>query len=95
MMILNMRLEGLPEDVVTGLVQNGIASNKSEAIRLMILHYNEHFDIVPLTKTKRMPIDEEKFFYQKMTASTNQEIWNNEADEKMSQWYIKQTRDGK
>lgn len=40
-----MKLEGLPEEIVNELVHKGIASNKSEAIRLVLLHYNEHFGI--------------------------------------------------
>ncbi len=44
-MILNMKLEGLPEEIVNEMVHKGIASNKTEAIRLVILHYNEHFGI--------------------------------------------------
>ncbi|MEW5996242.1 MAG: hypothetical protein AB1657_01460 [Candidatus Micrarchaeota archaeon] len=47
-MLLNLRIEGLPEEIVNALVEQGIASNKSEAIRLMILHYNEHFGIKPI-----------------------------------------------
>lgn len=35
-------------------VRIGIASNKSEAIRIMILHYNEHFGIKPVSKSVEM-----------------------------------------
>ena len=49
-MILNMKLEGLPEEIVNEIVSKGIASNKSEAIRLVILHYNEHFGIKQLNQ---------------------------------------------
>ncbi|NYZ76762.1 hypothetical protein H0O02_00410 [Candidatus Micrarchaeota archaeon] len=54
-MILNLKIEGLPEQIVEELVAKGIASNKSEAIRLMILHYNEHFGI----KSMRQYLDDE------------------------------------
>lgn len=47
-MILNMKLEGFPEEILNEIVHRGIASNKTEAIRLMILHYNEHFGIKQL-----------------------------------------------
>jgi len=47
-MILNLKLEGVQEEIVTDLVDRGIAASKSEAIRMMILHYNEHFKIRPL-----------------------------------------------
>jgi len=45
MMILNMRLEGYPEEILEEMVHKGIASSKTEAIRLALLHYNEHFGI--------------------------------------------------
>lgn len=45
MMILNMKLEGFAEQILLEMISKGIASNKTEAIRLMILHYNEHFGI--------------------------------------------------
>ena len=48
-MLLNMKLEGLPEDVLNTVVKMGIASSKSEAVRIMILHYNEHFGIKPIS----------------------------------------------
>ncbi|MFH1261572.1 MAG: hypothetical protein ABII39_06525 [Candidatus Micrarchaeota archaeon] len=89
-MILNMRLEGLPEEVVNELVNKGIASNKSEAIRLVILHYNEHFGITPLNREKK--IDEDERFYQKINAHANKDVWDNDADEKMSQWYLKRAK---
>ncbi len=40
-----MKLEGLPEEILEEMVHKGIASNKTEAIRLALLHYNEHFGI--------------------------------------------------
>ncbi len=47
--MLNLRLEGLPEEVLNAVVRMGVASNRTEAIRLMILHYNEHYGIQPMT----------------------------------------------
>lgn len=47
-MMMNLKLDGLSEEVVNIVVSRGIASNKTEAIRLMVLHYNEHFGIRPM-----------------------------------------------
>jgi len=47
-MILNLRLEKFQEDIVNDVVKKGIASNKSEAIRMMVIHYNECFGIRPI-----------------------------------------------
>jgi len=44
-MILNMKIDGFPEEILEEMVNKGIASNKSEAVRLALLHYNEHFRI--------------------------------------------------
>lgn len=44
-MMLNMKLEGFPEEILEEMVNKGIASNKTEAVRLALLHYNEHFGI--------------------------------------------------
>ena len=40
-----MRLEGFPEEILQEMVHKGIASNKTEAIRLALLHYNEHYGL--------------------------------------------------
>jgi hypothetical protein len=85
-----MRLEGFPEEILNEIVHRGIASNKTEAVRIMILHYNEHFGIKPLIPVKQ--IDDEEKFYQKASAHANKDVWDNEADEKMSQWYLKKAR---
>lgn len=44
-MILNMKLEGFPEEILQEMVHKGIASNKTEAIRLALIHYNEHYGL--------------------------------------------------
>lgn len=49
-MILNMKLDGLPEEIVNEMVLKGIASNKSEAVRMMIIHYNKHYGIKALNQ---------------------------------------------
>ena len=47
-MMMNLKLTGVTEEVLNAVVKQGIASNKSEAIRIMILHYNEHYGIRPI-----------------------------------------------
>ena len=43
--MLNIRLEGFPESILHKMIDIGIASNKTEAIRLALIDYNEHHDI--------------------------------------------------
>jgi Arc/MetJ-type ribon-helix-helix transcriptional regulator len=52
-MMLNLKLEKFQEDVVNEMVSKGIASNKSEAIRMMIIHYNEHFGLRSMTSDEK------------------------------------------
>ncbi|MCX6773847.1 MAG: hypothetical protein NTY68_02500 [Candidatus Micrarchaeota archaeon] len=52
-MIVNLKLEKFQEEIVNEMVQRGIASNKSEAIRMMIIHYNEHFELKPMTSDEK------------------------------------------
>ena len=49
-MYVNLKLDGLPAQVVDEVVEQGIASNKTEAIRMMIMRYNEHFEIEPVNR---------------------------------------------
>ena len=44
-MMVNLRLEGFPEEILNLMVEKKIASNKTEAVRLALLHYNEHFGV--------------------------------------------------
>ena len=41
-MLINIKLEGFPEEILKRMVELGIASNKTEAIRLALMDYNEH-----------------------------------------------------
>lgn len=49
-MILNLKLSGVSEYVVNSLVKQGVAENKTEAVRIMIMHYNEHFKIKSISE---------------------------------------------
>ena len=53
-MMMNIRLEGFVESILEDVVKLGIASNRTEAIRLMILNYNEHYGIRPVSKEVEM-----------------------------------------
>ncbi len=44
-MMMNLKLEGFPEEILKLMVEKKIAANKTEAIRLTVLHYNEHFGL--------------------------------------------------
>lgn len=43
--MINLKIEGFPEEILAEMVGKKIASNRTEAIRLALLHYNEHFGI--------------------------------------------------
>lgn len=46
-MTLKLKINGLLEDVVNGVVESGVAKNRNEAINKIILHYGECFNIRP------------------------------------------------
>ncbi|HQT44844.1 MAG TPA: hypothetical protein PLO51_02615 [Candidatus Micrarchaeota archaeon] len=73
---MNLKLEGLTEEIINELVSRKIASNKTEAIRMAILHYNEHYDIKPIKKY----IEEEA--WQSASEKSLEKIWNNKKDDK-------------
>ncbi len=49
-MLMNLKLDGLTEEVINRLVQTGVSSNKTEAIRMAILEYNERHNIMPINQ---------------------------------------------
>jgi Arc/MetJ-type ribon-helix-helix transcriptional regulator len=44
-MLINIKLEGFSEDILNQMVNLGIASNRTEAIRMALLYYNEQHHI--------------------------------------------------
>lgn len=48
--MINLKLEGFPEEILMLMVEKKIAANKTEAIRIALFHYNEHFGIRPMEK---------------------------------------------
>lgn len=41
-MLITLRLEGFPEEIINEMLTRKIATNKTEAIRVAIMDYNEH-----------------------------------------------------
>lgn len=66
-MMMSLRLDGFTKQIVDELVHTGVAPDRNEAIRMMIRHYNEHFNIKPINEfmqdqlavKKMQKIDEE------------------------------------
>jgi len=49
-MNITLKLEGFPEEVINRMIARGMASNKTEAVRLTVLDYNEHHRVINTTK---------------------------------------------
>ena len=49
-MTLKVKLEKFHEEILNEMVDRGMANSKSEAIKMVILHYNEHFGLKSLGK---------------------------------------------
>lgn len=47
-MNITLKLEGFPEEVIEEMLNKKIATNKTEAIRVAIMDYNEHHHLKPL-----------------------------------------------
>ena len=47
-MNITLKLEGFPEEVINEMLNKKIATNKTEAIRVAIMDYNEHHRLKPL-----------------------------------------------
>jgi hypothetical protein len=82
---IHARLEGVPVRIINDIIRSGKAANKTEALRVALLDYEHHH---PHSKFKKSEIDEEEEFYHRAAAESNQDIWDNEKDEKMVQWYL-------
>lgn len=76
-MNVNLSLTGELEKFINDLIRRGLAANKTEAIRLAIIHYYED-----LNRGKK--ISEEP-----LNTSTIEAAWNNPSDEKASAFYMK------
>jgi len=48
--MMSLKLDEFTRQIVEDLVQTGVAPDRNEAIRMMIRHYNEHFNIKPMSR---------------------------------------------
>ena len=57
-MNITLKLEGFPEEVINEMLNKKIATNKTEAIRLAIMDYNEHHQLKRLgySETDRLAV---------------------------------------
>ena len=44
-MNITLKLEGFPEHLIEKMIELGLASSKTEAVKLAVLDYNEHHNI--------------------------------------------------
>lgn len=49
-MMMSLRLDEFTKQIVEEIVHAGVAPDRNEAIRMMIRHYNEHFQIKPMSE---------------------------------------------
>ncbi len=59
-MNITLKIEGFPEEVINEMLAKKIATNKTEAIRLAIMDYNEHHQL------KRLGYETDKLAVKKM-----------------------------
>ncbi len=51
-MNITLKLEGFPEEIINQMLAKKIAMNKTEAVRLAIMDYNEHHQIKRIDETE-------------------------------------------
>ena len=90
---IHTRMEGIPVQIMERMIELGLASNKTEAIRLALLDYNEHHPIVE--KFKKQKIDEEEEFYQALVRESNKSVWDNPKEDEAEKWYEEQYKKGR
>ncbi len=81
--MVNLKIEGLPEEIVNELVHKRIASNKSEAIRLMILDYNEHHGIKKISQYIQESFQDEKSEWLAASQKSLEKVWDNKKDDEV------------
>ena len=84
-MNIHIKLTGEAERTVDEIIKRGYAANKTEAIRHAIIECKDKH----LSKEE---FDENEKFYRRMSAYANRDVWDNEEDEKMTQWYLKKVK---
>jgi hypothetical protein len=56
-MNITLRLEGVPEEIINSMIRAGIASTKTEAVRIALLDYAEHHPLERYSKGKEDEAD--------------------------------------
>jgi Arc/MetJ-type ribon-helix-helix transcriptional regulator len=77
-MNVNLHLRGDIERFINELVDNGLAANKTEAIRMAIVRYYEEHQLM------KKKVEEEP-----LSQHTIEAHWNNPSDEKAAAFYLK------
>ena len=93
---IHTRMEGIPVEIMDGMIKLGVSSNKTEALRLALLDYDEHHDIIKKLREqlKKSEIDEEEKFYEALVRESNKSVWDNPKDEEAAKWYEEQIKKG-
>ena len=78
---IHTRMEGIPVQIMERMIELGIASNKTEAIRLALLDYNEHHPIVEHFKKPQTDDEEEKAAWLAIAQESLKKVWDNPKDE--------------
>jgi len=82
---VNLHLSGEAESYINALVSRGLAANKTEAIRLVIVKCRD----------KERELDSEKRDIDRMNQMMMELVWNNEKDEKAGKFYERKYLRGK
>lgn len=80
---IHTRMEGIPVKIMERMIELGLASNKTEAIRLALLDYNEHHPILEKFKKQQIEEVEEKAAWLAIAQDSLKKVWDNPKDDEV------------
>jgi Arc/MetJ-type ribon-helix-helix transcriptional regulator len=78
---VHAQFRGIVADTIDQMIKTGRAASRTEAIRLAILHYNEHFGIISQEKERKG--------WKILTEKSLCKVWDNPKDEAAARQYVK------
>jgi Arc/MetJ-type ribon-helix-helix transcriptional regulator len=82
---VHAKFEGEPAEIIEQMIKNGRAANRTEAIRLALLDYNQHHPVIASRppSPKAEIIDEEKAAWLSISETSLKKIWDNPKDDEV------------
>jgi len=82
---VHAKFGGEPAEIIEQMIKNGRAANRTEAIRLALLDYNQHHPVIAskLPSPKTPTISEESASWLSIAETSLKKIWDNPKDDEV------------